>query len=154
MLCYLLYLWQCSENWPEYLPTNPTLYTVLSKLIFKYPLQRHFLVSTTSLQLPSQLHNIWHDSCILPLEAQLLKLKDGSFFASCDFTTDSKFFKSAKKIISVFMLAVANHNVVLVLNWYFCVVMNLVNVNYPHRDVASSLDEDALLIFGYSKYVV
>ena len=111
----LLYLWKCSKNWPEFLPTNPTLYAVLNKLVFKYPLQRHFLVSTTSLQLPSQLHNIWHDSCILPLEAQLLKLKDGSkksFFASCDFTTHSEFFKSAKKIIKLFMLAVGNLNVV------------------------------------------
>ena len=99
-----LYLWKCSKYWPEYLPTNPTLYTVLNKLIFKYPLQRHFLVSTISLQLPSQLHNIWHDSCIPPLEAQLLKLNDGSkksFFASCDFTTHSEFFKSAKKIIKL-----------------------------------------------------
>ena len=114
-MCSLLYLWKCSKNWPEYLPTNPTLYTVLSKLIFKYPLQRHFLVSTTSLQLPSQLHNIWHDSCILPLEAQLLKLNDESkmsFFESCDFTTHSEFFKSAKKIIKLFMLAVGNLNVV------------------------------------------
>ena len=115
MLYSLLYLWKCSKNWPEYLPTNPTLYTVLDKLIFKYPLQRHFLVSTTSLQLPSQLHNIWHDSCILPLEAQLVKLKDGSkksFFESFDFTTDSEFFKSSKNIIKVFMLAVTNLNVV------------------------------------------